>query len=66
MKFNITVLRVDGEILFEDGYVWTWKFWNPERKICGLKKYPDACGRGPNLAMGMRLFAMNSTPYVVQ
>ena len=36
------------------------------KKNLRIKKYPDACGRGPNLAMGMRLFAMNSTPYVVQ
>ena len=29
--------RVDGQIRFEYGYVWTWKFLNPQRKICGLK-----------------------------
>ena len=29
-------------------YVWTGKFLNPERKSCGLKKYPDTCERGIN------------------
>ena len=30
-------MRVDGQIRFEYGYVWTRKFLNPQRKICGLK-----------------------------
>ena len=30
-------IRVDGQIRFEYGYVWTTKFSNPQRKICGLK-----------------------------
>ena len=30
-------IRVDGKIRFEYGYVWTWKFLNPQRKICGFK-----------------------------
>ena len=34
-------IRVDGQIRFEYGYVSTRKFLNPQRKICGLKKYPD-------------------------
>ena len=38
-------IRVDGQIRFEYRYVWTWKFFNPERKKCGFKKYPDTCGR---------------------
>ena len=29
--------RVDGQIRFEYGYMWTWKFLNPERKSCGFK-----------------------------
>ena len=28
---------MDGQIRFEYGYVWTWKFFNPERKSCGFK-----------------------------
>ena len=30
-------MRVDGQIRFEKGYVWTWKFLNPERKSCGFQ-----------------------------
>ena len=30
-------IRVDGQIRFQYGYVWTWKFLNPERKRCGFK-----------------------------
>ena len=26
--------------------MWAWKFLKPERKSCGLEKYPDTCGRG--------------------
>ena len=25
-------IRVDGQIRFEYGYVWTWKCFNPERE----------------------------------
>ena len=39
-------MPVDGQIRFEYGYVWAWKFFKPERKSCGLEKYPDTCGRG--------------------
>ena len=28
---------MDGQIRFEYGYVWTWKFLDPERNSCGLK-----------------------------
>ena len=31
------LIRVEGQIGFEYGYVWTWKILNPERKSCGLK-----------------------------
>ena len=30
-------IRVDGQIRFEFGYVWTWKFLHRERKSCGFK-----------------------------
>ena len=30
-------IRVEGQIRFENGYVWTWKFLNPERNSCGFK-----------------------------
>ena len=30
-------IRVDRQIRFESGYVWTWKFFTPERKSCGFK-----------------------------
>ena len=30
-------IRVEGQIRFESGYVWTWKFFNPEGKSCGFK-----------------------------
>ena len=30
-------IRVDGQIRFDHGYVWTWKLLNPERKSCGYK-----------------------------
>ena len=30
-------IRVEGQIRFEYGYVWKWKFLNPERKSCGFK-----------------------------
>ena len=30
-------IRVDGLIRFEYGYVWTWKFFNPERKSWRFK-----------------------------
>ena len=28
-------IHVDEQVLFEYGYVWTWKILNPERKLCG-------------------------------
>ena len=31
-------MRVDRQIRFESGYVWTWKFLCPQRKSCGFKK----------------------------
>ena len=30
-------IRVDGQIRFECGYVWTWTVLNPERKSCGFQ-----------------------------
>ena len=30
-------IRVEGLSRFENGYVWTWKFLNPERNSCGFK-----------------------------
>ena len=41
-------IRVDGQIRFEYGYVWTWKCFNPEREKLRVQKYPDPCGGGPN------------------
>ena len=38
-------IRVDGQIRFENGYVWMWKFKNAEKKAW-IKKYPDTCGWG--------------------
>ena len=38
-------IRVDGQIRFENGYVWMWKFKNAEKKA-RIKKYPDTCGWG--------------------
>ena len=37
MNSDTCWIRVDRQIRFENGYVWTWKFLNPERKSCGLK-----------------------------
>ena len=31
------MIRVDGQIRFESGYVRTWKFLNAQRKSCGCK-----------------------------
>ena len=39
-------LQISWRTESESGYVWTWKFLNPERKICGFKKYPDTSERG--------------------
>ena len=30
-------IGVDGQIRFESGYAWTWKFLNPERKVADFK-----------------------------
>ena len=30
-------IRVNGQIRFECGYVWTWTVLNPERKSCGFQ-----------------------------
>ena len=30
-------IRVEGQIRFENGCVWTWEFLNPERNSCGFK-----------------------------
>ena len=30
-------IRADGQIRFENGYVWTWKFLKSERNSCGFK-----------------------------
>ena len=39
---------MDGQIRFENGYAWAWKFFNPERNSGGLKKKKDTCGGGVN------------------
>ena len=44
-------MRADGQIRFEYGYVWTWKFLNPERKICGLKNIRMRLGGALNEAI---------------
>ena len=37
---------MDGQIRFQNGYVWTWKLLNPEIDSCGFILYPDTWGRG--------------------
>ena len=44
-------MRVDGQIWFEYEYVWTWKFLNPERKICGFKNIQMSVGGALNEAI---------------
>ena len=39
---------MEGQIRFENGYVWTWKFLKPERSSCGFILYPDTCGGSLN------------------
>ena len=34
---KIALLQISWRTESESGYVWTWKFLNPQRKICGLK-----------------------------
>ena len=41
-------IRVEGQIRFEYGYVWTWKFLNPEKNELRIQKYPDTSGRDLN------------------
>ena len=41
-------IRVDGQIRFENRYVWTWKFLNPEKNELRIQKYPDTSGRDLN------------------
>ena len=36
---------MDGQIRFESGYVWTWKFVSGKKKL-QIKNYPHTCGRG--------------------
>ena len=36
-------LRVDGQIRFEYGYVWTWKFLTGKKKL-QIQIYLDTCG----------------------
>ena len=33
-------IPMDGQIPFEHGYMWTWRFLNRERKSCGFKNIP--------------------------
>ena len=33
------MIRADGQIRFESGYVRTWKFLNAQRKSCGFKDF---------------------------
>ena len=37
---------MDGQIRFEYGHVWTWKFFEPEKKNLRIKKYPHTSERG--------------------
>ena len=46
-------IRVDGQIRLEYGYVWMWKFKNPEKKA-RIQKYPDTCGWGLPFAVFAR------------
>ena len=50
-------------------YVWTWKFWNPQRKTCGLiQKYPDTCGRGLGRCVALWIIPIHNfthIPYTV-
>ena len=36
-KLDTCRIRVDGQVRFECGYVWTWTYLNPERKSCGFQ-----------------------------
>ena len=40
-------IRVDGQIRFEQGYVWTWKFLNPQKNICLIFSYLLEQGPSP-------------------
>ena len=40
-------IRVDRQIRFEQGYVWTWKFLNPQRNICLIFSYLLEQGPSP-------------------
>ena len=55
-------IRVDGQIRFDHGYVWTWKLLNPERKRLWIQKYPDACGRGRKLVEERRRLSRSFPP----
>ena len=55
-------IRVDGQIRFDHGYVWTWKLLNPERKRLWIQKYPDACGRGRKLVEEWRRLSRSFPP----
>ena len=39
-------MRVDGQIRFEYGHVWTWNFFESEKKNLRIKKYPHTSERG--------------------
>ena len=41
-------IRVEGQIWFEYGYVWTWKFVNPEKNKLRIQNYPDTSGQELN------------------
>ena len=36
---------MDGQIRFEFGYLWTWKFLQTGKKKLRIQRYPDTCGR---------------------
>ena len=49
-------IRVDGQIRFECGYAWTWKFFNLERNRCGFKNFGCVWKR-PKANMRVRRFS---------
>ena len=53
--------RVDGQIRFEYGYMWTWKFLNPERKSCGFKNIQIRVDGAPINVNRLRLLPKAST-----
>ena len=60
MNWEWIGIRADGQIRFQNGYVWTWKPLNSAKKNLRMQKYPETFGRGLSHRVDTSLYLSSS------